>query len=66
MFVPNDYLYTEYAKTVPGHEKMEKWEIYAHAVHDFMCKEGGFGVNEQPTRFVHMLTDFLWGKTDQI
>ena len=35
-FIPNDYLYTEYAKTIDGYEKMEKWEIYAHAVHDFM------------------------------
>ena len=25
VFVPNDYLYTEYAKTLPGHENMEKW-----------------------------------------
>jgi len=47
IFVPNDYLYTEYAKTIPGHEKMEKWEIYAHAVHDFLRREGGFGFNEQ-------------------
>ena len=38
IFVPNDYLYTEYAKTVAGHETMEKWEIYAHAVRDFLQK----------------------------
>ena len=25
VFVPNDYLYTEYAKTIPGYENMEKW-----------------------------------------
>ena len=25
VFVPNDYLYNEYAKTLPGHENMEKW-----------------------------------------
>jgi len=25
IFVPNDYLYTVYAKTIPGHEQMEKW-----------------------------------------
>ena len=31
-FIPNDYLFTEYAKTIEGHEKLEKWEIYAHAV----------------------------------
>ena len=46
IFVPNDYLYTEYAKTIPGHETMEKWEIYAHAVHDFLSREGNFGFNE--------------------
>ena len=45
MFIPNEYLYTEYAKTIEGHEKMEKWEIYAHAVRDFIKKEGGFGDN---------------------
>jgi len=43
VFVPNDYLFTVYAKTIPGYEKMEKWEIYAHAVNDFMRKEGQFG-----------------------
>ena len=43
IFVPNDYLYTVYAKTIPGYEKMEKWEIYGHAVQDFMKREGGFG-----------------------
>ena len=43
IFVPNDYLYTEYAKTIEGHETMEKWEIYAHAIRDFLKREGGFG-----------------------
>ena len=47
VFMPNDYLYTEYAKTIPGNEKMEKWEIYAHAVEDFMRTHGKFGTNEQ-------------------
>ena len=47
VFVPNDYLYTEYAKTIPGFEKMEKWEIYAHAVEDFMRTHGNFGTNDQ-------------------
>ena len=37
-FVPNDYLFSTYAKTIKGHEKMEKWEIYAHAVRDFLQK----------------------------
>ena len=46
VFVPNDYMYNEYAKTLPDHEKMEKWEIYAHAVEDFTRTHGGFGKNE--------------------
>ena len=49
-FIPNDYLYTEYAKTIDGYEKMEKWEIYAHAVRDFLQREGNFGSNEQALR----------------
>ena len=50
VFVPNDYLYTVYAKTIPGHENMEKWQIYAHAVEDFMREKGGFGKNTQQLR----------------
>ena len=49
-FVPNDYLYTEYARTIPGYEKMERWEIYAHAVEDLIRREGGFGISTQPLR----------------
>ena len=45
VFVPNDYLFTEYAKTIEGHETMEKWEIYAHAVRDLIKREGNFGDN---------------------
>ena len=44
-FVPNDYLFTEYAKTLEGGDKMEKWEIYAEAVRDFIKTKGGFGDN---------------------
>jgi len=50
VFVPNEYLFTEYARTVEGHEKMEKWEIYAHAVRDFIKTQGNFGDNFQPNR----------------
>ena len=66
IFVPNDYLYTEYAKTIPGHEKMEKWEIYAHAIRDFITREGGFGQNEQALREKVSLQKFVWGQTDEI
>ena len=45
IFVPNDYLYTEYAKTIEGYEKMEKWEIYAHAINEVIRLEGGLGQN---------------------
>lgn len=41
-FIPNDYLFTEYAKKIPDGDKMEKWEIYAYAVRDMMAKEGPF------------------------
>ena len=41
-FIPNDYLYNEYAKTIQGHEKMEKWEIYAHAMREIIVEHGGF------------------------
>lgn len=36
LFIPNEYLFTEYAKTLDGHEKMERWEVYALAVEDFI------------------------------
>ena len=49
-FIPNDYLFTEYAKTIEGHDKMEQWEIYAHALEDFMRTTGGFSTNAQPLR----------------
>ena len=65
-FIPNDYLYTEYAKTIDGYEKMEKWEIYAHAVHDFMRKQGGFDEPCQPMREKVMLNRFLWKEIDEM
>ena len=65
-FVPNDYLFTEYAKTLDGGEKMEKWEIYAAALHDFIKTKGGFGDGLQANREKVKLQHFLWGKTDSI
>ena len=47
IFIPNEFLYTEYAKTIPGHEQMEKWKIYAYAVEDLIRTHGNFGKNEQ-------------------
>ncbi len=71
IFVPNDYLYTEYAKTIPGYsdepkKSMKKWEIYAHAVEDLMRREGGFGVNDQALREKVSLQKFVWGEKDEI
>ena len=63
-FVPNEYLYTEYAKTIPGYEKMERWEIYAHAIEDLIRREGGFGEFEQQLREKLNLAHFLWSWKD--
>ena len=45
---------------------MEKWEIYAHAVHDFMKKMGGWGDVYQANREKLKLQNFLWGVTNEI
>ena len=41
-FYPNDYLFEKHAD-----KGKEKWEIYAWAVRDIMCKVGGFETNDQ-------------------
>ena len=46
IFVPNEYLYTEYRKQIPDGDKMERWEVYAYAVRDFMAEKGGFGISD--------------------
>ena len=65
-FEPNDYLFTEYAKTIPDYEKMEKWQIFAHAVRDFMCQEGKFGYAYESMREKIALEKFVEAKTDEI
>ena len=50
IFQPNEYLYTEYRKQIPDGDKLERWEVYAHALRDFMSNQGGFGLNDQPLR----------------
>ena len=50
VFVPNSYMFTVYAKTIKGHEQMEKWEIYTHAINEIIREEEGLGLNTQPTR----------------
>ena len=65
-FVPNDYLFNEYSKTIEGGDKMEKWEIYASAVNDFIRKEGNMGVNEMPSKYLKLNKEFIHGKVDEI
>lgn len=38
-FIPNEYLFTEYRKKLPGGDKMEDWQVYAEAVRDMIAKE---------------------------
>ncbi len=45
-FVPNDYLYNEHA----GKQGEEKWETYAWALRDLLCKMGGWKKLDQPVR----------------
>ena len=49
-FVPNEWMYTEYRKTIPEGETMQKWEVYAHAVRDFMAKAGKFELTDLSMR----------------
>ncbi len=39
-FIPNDYLFNQYAKKLGGEPK-EKWDIYAESVRDILVKVGG-------------------------
>ena len=66
VFVTNEYLYTEYAKTLPNYQQMERWEIYAHAVEDFIRKQGKFGKNEQQLREKVSYQKFIWSLKDEI
>ena len=66
VFKPNEYLFTEYAKTIPDYKKMEKWQIYAHAVRDFMLQEGKFGSANETVREKLALEKFVEAKIDEI
>ena len=66
VFIPNEYLFTEYAKTIPDYQSLEKWEIYAHAVNDFTRKAGNFGVNSQAIREKISLGQFVRGQKNEI
>ena len=45
---------------------MERWEIYAHAVEDFLRKQGKFGKNEQQLREKVSYQKFIWGFKNEI
>lgn len=66
VFVPNEYMYTEYAKTLPDYKNLEKWQIYASAVEDFMRTQGKFGKNEQQLREKVSYQKFIWGQKDEV
>ena len=65
-FTPNDYLFTEYAKTVDGGEQMEKWEIFAHAVNEIIREGGNLGINEESNKDRLDYQKFLAGRTNKI
>lgn len=66
IFQPNEYLFTEYRKQIPGGEKLERWEVYAHAVRDFMSEVGGFGLNDQPIRDRISYQNYMFKKTNDV
>lgn len=66
-FIPNEYLFTEYAKTIPDYERLERWEIYAHAVRDLITTHGGFAKDDgQSVLEKFSLNDFCFGVKDEI
>ena len=44
-FEPNEYLFDTHAD-----KGAERWEVYAWALRDAMCKSGGFGACDVPLR----------------
>lgn len=65
-FKPNDYLFNEYAKTLEGYEKMERWEIYASAVNEIIRTEGGYTVHNQAIREKLAYLSFMKGEIDEL
>ena len=41
-FIPNDYLFTQYAKKIqkPEEKPLEKWEVYAETIREVLVKVG--------------------------
>ena len=44
VFVPNEYLYTHYKRTLPQGQTLDRAEVYAEAMRDFLANEGGYGL----------------------
>ena len=66
VFVPNEYLYTEYAKTIPGYESMKKWQIYAHAIRDFLCRESGLEKTNRTMREGFDYRKLMFGQIEEV
>ena len=66
VMVPNEYLFTEYRKTIPDGDKLERWEVYAHAMRDVMSEVGGFGLIDQNLRDKVALTKYMTGVTNEV
>ena len=65
-FIPNEYLFNEYAKTIPGGEQMKRWEVYAHAVRDIIATEGPFIKSEKTGRDNVNYKLFMLGIKDEV
>ena len=61
IFVPNDYLFSAHAD-----KGDEKWEVYAWACRDLLCKVGGFGCSNLPWRDKIKVYDYYMGKKNKI
>ena len=63
VFIPNDYLFsTHMDKSKNG----EKWEVYAWATRDLMCKVGGFAKHDLPFKDKIAVYDYYTAQIDQI
>jgi hypothetical protein len=59
-------MFTEYRKTLPDGDKLEKWDVYGHALRDFLSVQGGYGLVEIPARDKMNLTLFNTGVISEI
>ena len=65
-FQPNEYLFTEYRKQIPDGHKLERWEVYAHAVRDLMAEIGGLGMSDQSMRDKFNYQKYMLRLTDSV